>query len=290
MVAFFIKNTNLYLFLIVLVFTTQSFSQNTEEVKYTATHKGKVFFSWGGNRASYTKSNIRFKGENYDFTIKNALAKDKPKGWHIDYINPTRLTIPQTNFKLGYFVSDRYYVAFGLDHMKYVMNQNKFREVDGYIDLPSNDPASVFNGDFNDDTIFVSEHLVRFEHTDGLNYLYAEFGRFDDLSGFFGIKNTDKFQVNLTEGIGVGGLYPKTNATLLGRKKHDQFHVSGFGVSLNLGLNVTFFKHFFIQLDARGGYINMPNIRTTNSAADVAKQQFFFFERTVSFGGIFRLK
>jgi hypothetical protein len=23
------------------------------------------------------------------------------KGWHVDYINPAKMTIPQTNFKLG---------------------------------------------------------------------------------------------------------------------------------------------------------------------------------------------
>jgi hypothetical protein len=28
------------------------------------------------------------------------------------------------------------------------------------------------------------------------------------------INNTDKIQINLTEGVGVGLLYPKTNATL----------------------------------------------------------------------------
>jgi hypothetical protein len=64
--------------------------------------------------------------------------------------------------------------------------------------------------------------------------------------------------LNLIEGIGVGLLYPKTNSMLLGKERHDDFHVSGYGVSAKVGLNITFYKHFFIQTELKGGYINMP--------------------------------
>ena len=42
-------------------------------------------------------------------------------------------------------------------------------------------------------------------------------------------------------------------------------------------------------IDLKGGYINMPNIRTTNSTADSASQHFFYLQRIVSIGGVFRL-
>jgi hypothetical protein len=45
---------------------------------------------------------------------------DKPKGWHIDYINPARMTIPQTKNE-NCFTNDHYSVAVGVDHMKYVL-------------------------------------------------------------------------------------------------------------------------------------------------------------------------
>jgi hypothetical protein len=83
---------------------------------------------------------------------------------------------------------------------------------------------------------------------------------------------------NLTEGVGVGLLYPKTNATLLGKERYDDFHVSGYGTSLKAGLNLTFFKHFYIQGELKGGYINMQDIRTTQSIEDSASQDFFFPE------------
>lgn len=266
-----------------------SFAQKNDTLKYTSSNKGKFFISWGGNRESFSKSDIRFKGDNYDFTIKDASAKDKPKGWHIDYINPTKITIPQTNFKIGYFISDKYTISLGVDHMKYVMNDNRNKTIDGYINLPNSEPGSVYNGTYDNEDFFVSEDFLLFEHTNGLNYVHAEVARFDDISSIFNIQNTDKFQLNITEGIGAGILYPKTNTTLLQKERYDQFHLAGYGISLNAGLNFTFFKHFFMQLDLKGGYINMPDIRTTSNTAESASQYFFYLQRVISFGGIFRI-
>ena len=135
----------------------------------------------------------------------------------------------------------------------------------------------------------MTEKFLMYEHTDGLNYVNTEFSRHDDISSLFKIRNTDKIQVNLTEGVGVGLLYPKTNTSLLGKERHDDFHVSGYGTSLKAGLNVTFFKHFYIQGELKGGYINMQDIRTTQSTEDSASQDFFFFQRLIAFGGIFKI-
>ncbi|OIQ17381.1 hypothetical protein [Lacinutrix sp. MedPE-SW] len=278
------------LFLLVSFFATLfSFSQEEVLTKYTSSNKGKFYISWGGNRETFSKSDIRFEGENYAFTIKDASAKDKPKGWHIDYINPTRITIPQTNFKLGYFINDKYSISLGVDHMKYVLVENTTKSVSGYINLPEDEPGSQFNGIYNGDDYFVSREFLQFEHTNGLNYVYLEFARHDDISSLFNLPNTDKFQVNITEGFGAGVLYPKTNTTLLLKDRYDQFHISGYGLHLNVGLNLTFFKHFYIQGDLRGGFINMPDIRTTSNTNESASQHFWFLQRVISVGGIFRL-
>ena len=258
--------------------------------KYTAHNKGKFFISWGGNRESYSKSDVTFSGKDYNFTIKDMGAHDKPKGWHVDYLNPSRMTIPQTNLRLGYFINDHYSVTIGVDHMKYVMTQNQTANVSGEINLPLTDAGSIHNGIYNNTPVdFSDETFLTYEHTDGLNYVHTEVSRFDDISSWFGLPNTDKVQINLTEGVGFGLLYPKTNTKLLGKKRHDDFHVSGFGTSVKAGLNITFFKHFYIQGELKGGYINMQDIRTTQSTDDKASQDFFFFQRIIAFGGIFRL-
>lgn len=268
--------------------TAQDIDSGTPETvqqpeKYAAHNKGKWFVNWGGNRASYTKSDITFTGDDYHFTLYDVKAHDKPKGVHIDYINPGRMTIPQTNFRFGYYFSDRYSVSLGVDHMKYVMTQNQTVNMSGTIG-----GHSPFNGTYQNEPTVMTEDFLKFEHTDGLNYINSELTRMDDISRFFGW-NIDKIQLNTVLGAGIGVLFPKTNTTLMGERRHDDFHVSGYGTDMKVGLNLTFFKHFFIQTELKGGYINMPDIRTTHNTDDRAKQHFAFLQGNVVLGGVFRV-
>ena len=294
--------------LVIALISLSGFAQteNTTDLpivkeKYTAHNKGKFYIFWGGNRETYSKSDIRFTGENYDFVVHDAQAQDKPKGYHVDYINPARMTIPQTNFRLGYFINDHYNVSIGFDHMKYVFNQNQTANVSGYINLPAADNGSLYNGiytntpvdfldNYTDNDLILPPPFLTFEHTDGLNYINSEFSRVDDISSkIFKSWNSDKIQINITEGLGAGILLPKTNTRLLGKERYDQFHISGFGVSAKMGLNITFLKHFFIQTELKGGYIEMNDIRTTKYKTDKAEQNFWFLQRIFTVGGIFKL-
>jgi len=264
-------------------------AQSSDAERYTASNKGKFFITWGGNRESFTKSDITFKGENYNFTLNDVKSHDKPKGWHLDYFNPTRITIPQTNVKVGYFINDHYFISLGADHMKYVVSQEQTVKINGNINLPVTESGSSYNGTYNNDDILINEDFLLFEHTNGLNYVFAEFSRFDDISSIFNIQNTDKFQVNITEGLGGGIIYPKTNTTLLQKDRYDEFHLAGYGVSINAGINLTFFKYFYTEFDLKGGFINLPDIRTTSNTAESASQHFFYFQRIISVGGRFRV-
>ena len=289
-----------YIFLIGIITQTIAAQETIKADKFTSHNKGKFYFFWGGNRESFTKSDIHFTGQNYDFTVYDAVADDKPKGWHIDYINPGSMTIPQTNFRMGYFINDHYNISLGLDHMKYVLRQYQVANVSGNINLPSTNNGAIYNGVYNNTPVNFFENytgddtsatfpFLTFEHTDGLNYINTEFCRVDDISSLFKIGNTDKFQLNVTEGVGLGLLYPKTNARVLGKQRHDDFHVSGYGVSAKIGLNFTFFKYFFIQTELKGGYIDMNDIKTTNQNSDKASQNFLFLQRIIAFGGIFKI-
>ena len=280
------KQSFLMVVLTFCAFSQYAFSQETVEKpeKYTAHNKGKIYIYWGGNRETFYKSDIHFKGADYDFTLYDVQAHDKPKGWHMDYINPARMTIPQTNFRIGYFISDHYNISIGFDHMKYVMYNDRRVNYSGYYP----NPGDYYENPINDQ-LTLTEDFLLFEHTDGLNYVNTEFSRVDDISSWFGLPNTDKFQVNVTEGLGGGFIFPKTNTTLLGKDRYDEFHISGYGLSAKAGLNFTFFKHFFIQTEVKGGYINMNNIRTTKDKADSASQDFWFLQSVFTIGGIFRI-
>lgn len=266
--------------------TSVVFSQEEStftDYKDVKSNKGKLFVYWGWNRSNYSRSDIKFKGNDYNFTLKDVKARDKPKPFGVYYFKPDEVTIPQTNFRVGYFFHENYNVAIGVDHMKYVMRNNQTVKINGSINT-----GGDFDGVYNGDDIVLTEDFLTFEHTDGLNYVNVEVSRFDNLDNWlkFPIKNID---INLTEGVGVGLLYPKTNTKLLGKERYDEFHVSGYGMSVHAGLNITFFKHFFIQSNIKYGYINMSDIRTTDSKNDSAEQHFTFFESMYVFGAKFNL-
>lgn len=253
--------------------------------KNKVVNKGKFFVYWGWNWSSYSDSDIRFKGEDYDFTLSNVKAQDRPTKFSVNtYLNPANFTIPQNNYRIGYFFKENYTISIGVDHMKYVVNANQNTIINGNINIGN----IKYDGTYNNQNIQLTEDFLRFEHTDGLNYVNVELKRFDNIDHWFGL-DLKNLQLNLTEGIGVGGLYPRTDTSLLGKERYDNFHLSGWGVSAGVGLNITFLKHFYIQSDYKIGYINMPDIKTSLSSKDVASQNFYFFENNILIGGKFKL-
>ena len=276
------KTTKILTALFLLLVSVKMVAQEPIEEKIT--NKGKFYVYWGWNRGTYSDSDIRFKGDNYDFTLSDVTANDRPTKFGLNpYFRLDRITIPQTNYRIGYFFKENYTISIGVDHMKYVMNADQNVMINGTINT-----GSVYDNVYNNESIKLVEDFLTFEHTDGLNYINAEVKRFDDFSYLFGL-NSKNLQINLTEGIGAGFLFPKSNTKLLNKERYDDFNIAGWGVSASIGLNITFLKHFFIQSDVKAGYINMSNIRTTKNTADSASQSFSFIENTLVFGGRFRL-
>lgn len=253
--------------------------------KNKVVNKGKFFVYWGWNWSSYSKSDIRFKGEDYDFTLSNVSAQDTPSKFSFSkYFGITNITKPQTNFRIGYFFKENYTVSIGVDHMKYVVNDDQFVDIDGNINIGN----AKYDGIYNNQQIQLTEDFLRLEHTDGLNYINVEVKRFDNIDHLFGL-DSKNLQINLTEGFGAGILYPKTDTSLLGKERHDDYHISGWGVSAVGALNITFLKHFYIQTEYKIGYINMPDIKTSLNSLESASQSFFYFQNNILIGGKFRL-
>ena len=239
--------------------------------------KGSFYAFWGWNRGYYSDSDVHYKGDDYDFTLKGLSASDRPTEVGIDpYLNPLDLTLPQTNFKVGYFFKDNYALSFGVDHMKYVMDQGQTAIIEGEIDVDS-----TYDGTYDNDAIVVSRDFLVYEHTDGLNYLNLEINHFAELYAF-----TPNFRVSRIFGAGVGFLLPKTNATLLNFERHDDFHLAGWGTHLKTGIELSYTEYFF-RSEVKTGYINMPDIRTTSSSSDTASQYFTFTEVNFLFGRYF---
>jgi hypothetical protein len=267
-------------FIITLVFfaINQSYFFTQElksSIKSTAGQKGTFYFYWGWNRGAYSKSDIQFTGASYDFTLSDVKASDRQSAFDPKvYFGLTKFTIPQYNFRMGYYINEHYQVSLGADHMKYVMVTNQLSTIDGSI---ANSGTS-YDGTYDQQSFVIKPNFLLFEHTDGLNYLNSEFRRSDVLI------NKKYFQVSVNEGLGIGLLVPRTNTTLLNNPRYDEFHVSGVGFGGVAALHLTFFKYLIVQSELKGGFISMPDIRTTMYVEDRASQHFWWTQFNVVFG------
>ncbi len=240
--------------------------------------KGQMLVFWGWNRAAFSNSDIRFKGDGYDFTLQNVVVHDRPSDFsYHNYFQPDRVTIPQTNQRVVYFVTDKVAFVVGVDHMKYVMDQKQTVNFNGTISDPEY-AAKVVAGKIN----LEDESFLTFEHTDGLNYINL------GLEQHKNIYNRNKFDIVWSYGAGVGAMFPKSNVKLFGHERSDRFHIAGFGLDARTSVNFVFWKHIVARVEAKGGYINMPDIKTTkNNRPDKAMQDFVFGQLNFGIGYTF---
>jgi hypothetical protein len=264
-----------------LLFLLLSTNIQAQEVETVKTNKGKIYAFWGWNRGWFTNSDIHFTGDNYDFTLNDIEARDRQSKLGLDpYLNIGRITIPQYNFRIGYFINNNIDISIGVDHMKYVMDHSQQTEISGNIDNGSN-----YDGTYNNTNFDVDQNFLKFEHTDGLNYLNVEATYNKNLLALLKIRNNpNKIEVNYIAGIGLGALMPRSNVTLMSQATNDEFHFAGYGFGAKTGLDITFFKFFFLRTEYKGGFINMPDIRTTAAPKDKASQHFWFGQLNFNFG------
>ncbi|MEQ1677764.1 MAG: hypothetical protein ABL876_13730 [Chitinophagaceae bacterium] len=261
------------------LFVSQAFSQG--KARYSSVRKGQFFLLWGWNRAAYTKSTISFKGDDYDFKLNKVKAHDRPSpiSFH-NYLQLNRLTFPQTNFRIGYFIRNNLAVSVGFDHMKYVVDQDQTVKMDGVIRQ-----TGPFKGTYHGDKAITKDFLT-YEHTDGLNYINAEMEKYVNLYR----SASQQCIINAILGGGAGILLPRTDVKLLGYERNDRYHLSGVGVTVKAGMQVVFFKHLAIRVENKFGYINMPDVLLhKRGIPGRAKQAFFFSELDGMIGGTFSL-
>lgn len=265
-------------FYLISLLTTSTSVSAQDNTSIDVHSKGSMFAFWGWNRALFKTSDIHFTGENYDFTLQDVRATDRPSAITLDkYFNPANITLPQTNFKFGYFFADNYSISFGVDHMKYIMTNNQAVKIDGEINV-----GSEFDGVYDNDIIDLEqEGFLLFEHSDGLNFINFEVSKYDHLVQF-----DTNLSLSMLTGLGLGIMLPRTNATLLGNERHDAFHVAGWGATLKNGLELNYHS-FFTRLEVKVGYSDMPDIRTTANSSDKAQQEISFTEFDIVFGYYF---
>lgn len=244
------------------------------------TRKGQFFIFYGWNRAAFSQSDIRFSGNGYNFQLENVVAHDRPTKFGLIYFDPAWFTVTQYNFRLGYFIKDNLALVLGIDHMKYVMDQEQTVKFHGTITDPTY-AGMVKNGEVD----LADSEFLTFEHTDGLNYENIGLEKFQTLV------NKKNIDVIWSYGGGIGFMFPKSNIKLFGNERSDRFHIAGFGTDVRTSMNVVFWKNWILRAEAKFGYINMFDIKTTlNNKPDKAMQDFVYGQINAGIGYTFKTK
>jgi hypothetical protein len=237
--------------------------------------KSRWSFYWGWNFETYSRSDIHFHGSNHDFTLKNVAAEDKQKEISLKsladtYLNPGKITIPQTNARLAYQWDEDTALALNLDHMKYVVTPGQVVAITGTV-----------KGQDRTGTLTLSpEDFGHYEHTDGLNILSVEAEKQTPIHWFGPDVNA-----RLVHLAGIGIVIPKSNVTLTiaDRTRNDKFHIAGYSLGVGSGIEVDFLKNFFVRSAIKVGYVNLPDV-VTSSKNDKASQHFTYTEWLIAAG------
>lgn len=218
--------------------------------------KGTIYFSWGYNRDKFSKSDIHFYNpgelntvtgnyDSYDFTIYDARAVDRPR---LKDIFRTDLTIPQYNYRLGYYFNNKKDIGIEInfDHTKYIMEDYQTLHVKGTI-----------NGTYIDqDTLIDPTTFLHFEHSDGANFLFVNFMKRQRLL----VSKNKKHWLSAVAKVGAGVVIPRTQISLWGQDLNNCFHIAGYGFGLDGGLRYDAFKHFFLEYTLKGCFTNYTNV------------------------------
>jgi hypothetical protein len=260
------------IFILLFISLQTHISAQSPKKYYSENKKHKFYFYWGYNRAAFLKSDIHFIGENHDITLYDVVAKDRPTPFAFkEYFAITKISIPQYDYRVGYYLTPNLGISVGLDHMKYVVKDNQIVKISGTIDSKA---SQKYAGVYDKKDIELTEDFLRYEHTDGLNLISLDIERLYPIGSAF--KN--KLRLNAQVGGGGGIVVPRTDARLFGRGANNPFHIAGWGIDAKTGLKLDLFKHFFLQTEVRTGFINLNDVLILHTESQRARQNIIFGE------------
>lgn len=276
----------LFVLLLLAIIAVPANAQVRKHQRKRSTNAGTLFFYWGYNRTAYTKSNIHFIGSDYDFEMKGVKATDRqPKFGANLYLNPMNMTIPQYNFRIGYYFTEKWAISLGVDHFNYVMARNNEVVLDGHFGMGVD---SVWQGNYQQESTVIDPNHFHYEHSGGLNYMRIELVRSYDI---WEAGDRRQFAITGNVGLNLGPMLTTTNFRFANEQFNRSTALSGYGIGANASVRLEFFKHLFIQGEGGLAFAHLPGVRTrANDRNQRAKQAFGLATYNVSLGLLFYIK
>ncbi len=232
---------------------------------------GAFYFSWGYNTESYTKSTLKVKQASLgnDYELLKVSAHDH-RGWDKSIFRQD-LTIPQYNYRLGYYFNEKQDLAIEInfDHTKYIIADNQTMRLKGTLGGVATDKDILFsrgNGFYyflNNGANFLLFNLVKRVG------LYSTYNR--------------RFYVDLTGKAGIGPVIPHVENSLFGKNNDPGFQIGGWNAGVETAIRATFMRYAYLEFSQKVDYARYSNLKVYEGRA---KQAFGTYELILSLGFI----
>jgi hypothetical protein len=234
--------------------------------------KGEFYFSWGYNTEWYTRSNIHVNQPelNNDYAWTNIRAHDH-KGWD-DGLLHIALTIPQYNYRIGYFFDRVKGLGFELnfDHTKYIFTDGQDARLKGKLDGRQVDTT------------------IKFLNSNGFYYYLnngANFFLFNFVKRWKAIQTKDgNFKLDIVGKAGIGPVVPHVQNSFFNQPNKQHFQIGGWNVGVEGAVRATFFKYAYLEYCNKLDFAHYFGLRIYKGTAH---QAFGTYEMIANIGATF---
>lgn len=228
--------------------------------------KGQAYFSWGYNKEWYTHSNIHVRQESLgnDYTFRNVWGKDKP-GWDEKSIFKQPVSIPQYNYRLGYWFKDNWAIEISFDHTKFQVEQEQLLHVTGTMNHQAVDTYMINRGN------------LKWQLNNGANFFLFNLVHRVQLPKL----QFRNFNASLLLKGGVGFMTPHVENTILGKDNKPGFQFGGLDAGVEAALRLTFFKYIYLEYCNKAVYAHYWGLDVYEGKA---RQAFGCYEMVANLG------
>ncbi len=260
---------------LLLLFPLVSIGQAKTDEKKVVTNdvkkerRGEFYFSWGYNKEWYTNSNLFIDQPSLknNYQLKGIQSHDNI-GWDKGIFN-IPLSIPQYNYRIGYFFNKKKGLAFEInfDHTKHIITDGQQANLVGTL------------GGRNVDT------TINFSKGNGFYYYLnngANFLLFNIVKRWnWEESKSGNFKFDFLTKAGIGPVIPHVENSFFGKPNEDGFQFGGWNIGIEAGVRATFYKHVYLEFTNKIDYARYYNLKVYEGKAH---QAFGTYEMILSLG------
>jgi hypothetical protein len=256
--------------IVILIAFTAFFGPSTASAQKSK-RKGEFYFSWGYNTEWYTHSNLHIEQAELgnDYTFKKIRGYDH-RGWDETFFTKP-LTIPQYNYRIGYFFNKKKNLAFEInfDHTKFIFANQRAHLV-GTLDGKYTDTTVTFN-EANGFYYFLNN---------GANFLLFNIVKRWEVYH----SPNEKIKIDFLGKGGIGPVIPHVENSFFGKKNTPNFQLGGWNVGFEGAMRATFFNTVYLEFCNKVDYARYSHLKIYKG---LAHQAFGTYELIANLGFTF---